>query len=209
MNKNKAVFEKFKKKYTFILENKDLCEAMNNHYNKNGSFIIFLFALLENRLGQKKIMSNVFINKEEWIELFIMLYNEPKSKELVNKLEINPITQLQQTIETFECFNPFANEFITFIKKHNLNVNIDEGKLKAMIKNVFGYILYNSINLKIPYDFKDILLDSDYETKYQYILNNTKLYAAAKQSIIENCQSKINDLIVLLLGLSNQLNYTR
>lgn len=209
MNKNKVVFDKFKKKYTFILENKDLSEVMNHHYNKNGSFIIFLLALLENRLGQKKIMNNVFINKDEWVELFISLYSEPKSKELVSKLEINPITQLQQTIESFECFNKFANDFIDFIKKHNLNINIDENKLKTLIKNVFGYILYNSINLKIPYDFKDILLDPDYETKYQYILNNTKLYAAAKQSIIDNCNNKINDLIVLLLGLSNQLNYTR
>ncbi|MCQ2957060.1 MAG: hypothetical protein MJ233_04500 [Mycoplasmoidaceae bacterium] len=138
--------------------------------------------------------------------MFCTLYKDEKIVELYRKLEINPIIPLEQTIESFTCFNSFINNFIDFLKKHELNLNINEASIKSILKNTFGYLLYNTVECKIPYSFEQMLLDPEYETKYLVILNNTKLFAKAKQEIVSNCKDKINELIVLLLGMNKKLN---
>ena len=67
-------------------------------------------------------------------------------------------------------------------------------------------MLYNNIEYKLPYSFEKILADPDYDTKYIFILNNTKLFSLAKQSIVDNCEEDINDIIVLILCMSKTLN---
>ncbi len=143
------------------------------------------------------------------MELFKVLYKEERAIHLFKKLEVNPITPLEQTINEFSCFDNFINNTINFFKKHSLNLNIDELKLKSLIKNALGYILYNHIECKIPYSFDKILNDPDYDTKYIVVLNNTKLFGLLKKDITENCQDHINSLIVLVLGMSKALNNIR
>lgn len=206
MNKNKKYFESFRKKYHFILNNSDLSPLIKKHFNANGSWIIFIFALLENRIDPKKIFNHIKINRDEWCELFIPLYSNQQAINLYKKLEVNPVISLEQTINEFNCFATFANSFVSFIHKHNLSLSIADEQVKKMIINAFGYILYNTINFKLPFTIKQMLLDPDYDTKYLFVLNNTKLFSTIKELILANCGKKINDLIILLLGQSNELS---
>lgn len=209
MSKTAKVFHQLKSKYQFLLNDSDLKELLANHYDKDCCSIIFILGLLENRIDSKKILNHININKDEWVELFKVLYKEERAIHLFKKLEVNPITPLEQTINEFSCFDNFINNTINFFKKHSLNLNIDELKLKSLIKNALGYILYNHIECKIPYSFDKILNDPDYDTKYIVVLNNTKLFGLLKKDITENCQDHINSLIVLVLGMSKALNNIR
>ncbi len=209
MTKDEKVFKKYKAKYSFILGDKYLSDLLKSHFDSEGAFVIFMIGLMNNQVNPKKIMSQLKINMDEWCELFCRLYKDQKIVNLYKKLEINPIIPLEQIIDSFDCFNPFINDFVEELKKHELNLNINERSIKDILKGVFGYLLYNSIDCKIAYSFEKILLDPDYETKYLIILNNTKLFARAKQNILANCKDKINDLIVLLLGMSKPLSEKR
>ncbi|MCQ3908953.1 MAG: hypothetical protein MJ200_05555 [Mycoplasmoidaceae bacterium] len=131
------------------------------------------------------------------------LYRNQEMIELYKRLEINPIVPLEHTISSFDCFDKFITNFFSLLKQHENNLNVSEDIIKKLIKSTLGYLLYNCISCKIPYEFKDILVDPEYDTKYQIILNNTKLFATAKQYIIDVCRNNINDLIVLLLGSNN------
>lgn len=206
MTKDEKKFKKYKSKYSFIFNDKILSDLLKQHFDNKGCFIVFIIALLNNQIDSKRIMTQLKINKDEWSELFCTLYKDEKIVELYRKLEINPIIPLEQTIESFTCFNSFINNFIDFLKKHELNLNINEASIKSILKNTFGYLLYNTVECKIPYSFEQMLLDPEYETKYLVILNNTKLFAKAKQEIVSNCKDKINELIVLLLGMNKKLN---
>ena len=209
MNKTEKVFNKIKTRYQFLVVNPDLKDLLKNHYDCDGRSILFVIALLENRIGKRKIFHHIQINKDEWIELFSILYKEEKLVQLFKKLEINPITPFEQTLQAFDYFDRFINSTINFFKKHDLNVNIDELELKNLLKYALGYILYNSIECKISYSLNEILNDPDYNTKYIVILNNTKLFSLVKKNIADNCQSDINNLIMLVLGMSKSLNKTR
>lgn len=209
MTKNAKAYKKFWKKYSLILDDKYLSELRKNHFDKNGAFVGFLLAFLDNQINNKKLFSQFKVNKDEWCELLCEIYKDPEPIKLFKKLEINPIVPLEQTIDEFSCFDAFINHFIKFVKMHQLNLNIDENNVKQLIKNAFGYILYNCIECIVPYKLDNILVDQDYETKVLMAINNTKLFSFAKQSILENCQDKINNLIVLLLSMSNKLNYDK
>lgn len=209
MTKNAKAYQKFKNKYSFILNDRFLVEVRENHFDKNGAFISFLLAFLDNKINSKKLHNQLTVNKDEWSDLFIQIYKEESYIDLYKKLEINPIVPLEQTIREFDRFDSFINTFVNFVKVHELNLNISEDKLKLLVKNAFGYLLYNSIECKIPYKLEDILLDREYETKLLMAVNNTRLFSLVKQSILDNCRDKINNLIVLLLGMSNKLNYEK
>lgn len=209
MNKTEKVFNKIRTRYDFLVQNPDLKDLLKNHYDKDGRSILFIIGLLENRIGRIKIFNHIQINRDEWVELFGMLYKEEKLVQFFNKLEINPITPFEQTLQAFDYFDPFINKTINFFKKHDLNLNIDELELKSLLKYTLGYILYNSIECKIPYSFNEILADPDYNTKYIVVLNNTKLFSLVKKGITNNCQGDINNLIMLVLGMSKSLNKTR
>lgn len=209
MTKDEKVFKKYQTKYSFILTDKYLSDLLKLHFDSQGAFVIFMVGLMNNQVSPKKIMSQLKINIDEWSELFCRLYKDQKIIDLYKKLEINPIIPLEQIIDSFDYFNPFINDFVETLKKHELNLNISESGIKDILKSVFGYLLYNSIDCKIAYSLEKILLDPDYETKYLMILNNTKLFAKAKQNILANCKDKINDLIVLLLGMSKPLSEKR
>lgn len=206
MSSNKKLLQKYKDKLSFIFNDKFLSQSIKNHFDKNGTCILFVIALLQNKLGEKVINNHLYINKDEWIDLFSSLYRDENVIKVYKKLEINPIIPLNQIIDSFKCFNRYVDTLITFLKQHELNLNISENDLRCLFKNVFNYVTYNCIDCKLPYDLKDILHDPDYDTKYLMILNNTKLFAAAKQSIISCCKDKINDLIVLLLGTNKSLS---
>lgn len=206
MTKDEKLFKKYKARYSFIFNDKYLSDLLKQHFDSNGCFIVFMIALLNNKVEPRRIMAQLKINKDEWSELFCHLYKDEVIKSLYKKLEINAIIPLAQIIQSFDCFNPFINQFIEALKSHELNLNISEASIKQILKSVFGYLLYNSIECKIPYNFEQILLDPDYETKYLMVVNNTKLFAQAKQNIVLHCGDKINDLIVLLLGMNKKLN---
>lgn len=203
MTKDEKIFKKFKHKYIFIFN--DLNKALQNHFDKKGGFVTFIIAFLECKFSSKHVYEQMKINKDEWVELFLGLYQNQEIQDIYKKLEINPIVPLEQTIASFDCFDKFITNFFTLLKQHENNLNVSEDTIRQLIKSVLGYLLYNSIDCKIAYEFKDILLDPDYDTKYQILLNNTKLFATAKQNIVNVCQNKINDLIVLLLGSNNSL----
>lgn len=209
MNKTQKVFLKLKSRYQFLLSDPDLVELLKQHYDKEGCAIIFIFGLLENRIDRNKLINHIQINKDEWLNLFYPLYKNERAIKLFKKLEVNPITPIEQTISAFYCFDDFINNFILFLKKHEINIGIDETELKRLLKYSLGYILYNQIDCKIPYSFDKILKDPDYDTKYIVVLNNTKLFALVKKGITDNCQSNINNLIMLVLGMSKALNDTK
>lgn len=202
MTKDEKLFKKFKTKYSIIFNDQLINDALKNHFDNNGSFIAFTLGLIENRIDNNKFLTHLKINKDEWVELFLTLYKNQTIIDIYKKLEINPIVPLEQTISSFGCFDDFINLFIEFIKKHEINLNIHESKIKTILKNTFGYLFYNKIECKLPYDINEIVVDPEYDTKNVVILNNTKLFAAAKQQITNCCGEKINDLIVLLLGMN-------
>lgn len=202
MTKDEKLFKKFKTKYSIIFNDQLINDALKNHFDNNGSFIAFTLGLIENRIDNNKFLTHLKINKDEWVELFLTLYKNQTIIDIYKKLEINPIVPLEQTISSFSCFDDFINLFIEFIKKHEINLNIHESKIKTILKNTFGYLFYNKIECKLPYDINEIVVDPEYDTKNVVILNNTKLFAAAKQQITNCCGEKINDLIVLLLGMN-------
>ena len=207
MTKDEKFFKKFKTKYSTIFNHPLISEALKNHFDNNGSFIAFTLGLVENRIDNNKFLTHLKINKDEWAELFITLYKNQNIIDIYKKLEINPIVPLEQTISSFNCFDGFINQFIEFIKKHEINLNIHESKIKTILKSAYGYLFYNKIDCKLPYNINEIIVDPEYDTKNVVILNNTKLFATVKQQIVSSCGEKINDLIVLLLGLSNKLNF--
>lgn len=206
MTKDEKLFLKYKKQFAFLFNDEALASLLSNHFDNNGCYIVFVIAILQNKLEKDKVLNHLKINKDEWIQLFSQLYKNQDIINLYKKLEINPIVPLEQTIERFDCFNPFINELINFLKQHELNTNIHETKIKQLLVSVFGYLLYNHIGCNLPYDIEKILTDHEYDTKYTIILNNTKLFASAKKQIIEVFGETINDLIVLLLGMNKQLN---
>ena len=206
MNKDDKLFNKFKKRYSFVFHDSQMSKVLKTHFDKRGSFIVFTIAFIENVMGKKQIYDQIKINKDEWITLFLSLYNNEKLVELYKKLEINPIVPLEHTVASFNLFNPFIESLFELLKSHEINLNIHESDLRILFTNVFGYIFYNCIDCKLAYDFKDILTDPEYDTKYLVVLNNTKLFSKAKESIVQNCNEKINDLIVLLLGSNKSLN---
>lgn len=200
MTKDEKIFKIFTNKYSFIFNDSNLSQELKNHFDKKGSFICFIIAFLQCKFSKKHVYEQIKINKDEWVELFLSLYQDQEIQDIYKKLEINPIVPLEQTISSFDCFDKFITNFFTLLKQHENNLNVSEDIIRELIKSSLGYLLYNCIDCKIAYEFKDILLDPDYDTKYQMILNNTKLFATAKQCIVDVCQNKINDLIVLLLG---------
>lgn len=206
MTKNERLIQKFKSSISFIFNDKFLSQSISHHFDKNGVFILFVVAFLQTKIGEKAINNHLYINKDEWTDLFNKLYSDAEIIEVYKKLEINPIIPFNQIIEHFKCFNKFVNALIEFLKKHELNSSVADTKLKELFMNVFSYITYNCLDCKLPYNLENILADVDYDTKYLMILNNTKFFAKAKQSIIETCQDKINDLIVLLLGSNKSLS---
>ncbi|XQP54864.1 MAG: hypothetical protein ACOQNV_01855 [Mycoplasmoidaceae bacterium] len=200
MTKDEKIFKSFKNRYSFIFNDSNIVKALANHFDKRGSFISFVIAFLQCKFSEKHVYEQIKINKDEWIELFLSLYTNQEIIELFKKIEINPIVPLEQTVSSFNCFDPFITSLFTLLKQHENNLNVSEDIIRQLLKSALGYLLYNSIDCKIAYEFKDILIDPEYDTKYQIILNNTKLFATAKRYIVDICQDKINDLIVLLLG---------
>lgn len=205
MSKNNKIFLKLKKRYQFIFNDTELRDLLKQHYDSDGCSIGFILGLLENQIEKGKVLDQLSINKDEWLELFRSLYKESTPAKLFKRLEVNPIIPLEQTINEFNCFDQFASDVVSFLKKHEINIGINELNLKQLIKNACGYILYNNIDCKIPYTFDEILVDPDYDTKYIIVLNNTKLFSLVKNGIVGNCKNKINDLIVLVLGMSKPL----
>lgn len=206
MTKNEKIFKRLKKRYSFLFQSDILQQAIQNSFNKNGSLLAFAIGLLENRLDNKQVFNLISINKDEWIDLFSKLYQDTKINDIFQKLQINPVIPIDQITQTFTCFDKFIDELIMLLKQHQINLNISEIKLKSMIRNTFGYLLYNSIDWIIPYHLNEILIDNEYDAKYVVILNNTKLFAVVKQEIVSNCGEKINDLIAFLLGINKPLS---
>lgn len=206
MTKDEKLFEQFKRKHSSIFNDVNFSNLLQDHFNKNGSFVCFVLALIENRWDQKKLITHLSINKDEWLELLGILYRDEHIIDIYKKLEINPIVPLEQTIASFNCFNSFINSLLDFLRKHEINLNIHEKDLKELFKSGLGYLLYNNIEFKLHYEIKDNILDNDYETKYIFVLNNTKLFAGIKKLILDNCGENINDLIALLLGMSKPLS---
>lgn len=206
MTKDEKIFQKFKKKYSVIFDDANLNQQIQNHFDQNGAFVGFCLAILSNKLDQDKLINHLKINCEEWVNLFSLLYKNNQIVNLYKKLEMNPIIPLEHIIESFSCFDEFINKFIWFLKQSEINLNIAEEELKDLIKNGLGYLLYNKVDCKLPYEIDKILLDNDYETKKIVILNNTKLFAAVKKSIVDNYFDGINDFIVLILGMNKGLS---
>lgn len=206
MTKDEKIFGKFKQKHSFIFNDVNFKNLLKTHFDKNGTFVSFIIALIENRLDENKVITHLSINKDEWIELFENLYKNQDVIEVYKKLEINPIIPIEQTVSSFSCFNSFINLLLDFIRQHGMNLNIRETELKEMFRAAFGYLLYNNIDCKLHYEIIDNILDNDYDTKYIFVLNNTKLFASIKNIILNTCGNKVNDLIVLLLGMNKALS---
>lgn len=207
MTKNEKLFAKLKKRFSFIFNDQYISELLEHHFDKNGCFIAFVIGLLENRIDKKKILNHFKINKDEWSELFCLIYKDQQIIDVYKKIEINPVVSFDTITKSFDCFDKFIDLLIEFLKKHEIETKIEDQKLKKLFKFVFGYILYNSLDCKLPYELNEILLDPEYENKYSIILNNTKLFSLAKQKIVDVCDDKINEVIVLLLGMNKALSY--
>lgn len=206
MTKNEKKIKKFKKNFSFFFKDKYLSPLLKEHFDNNGSFITFIISFLTNKFGLDRTVSQLRINQDEWSLLFCHLYENKDVVDTYKKLEINPAISLNDIEKSFDCFDAFLNELIKFLSYHEFKPDLTSAQIKSLLKTNLGYLLYNKINHKIAYHFKDVLTDIEYDTKYTFVLYNTKLFSKAKQEILNYCGDKINDLIEVLLGLNQQLN---
>lgn len=198
MRNNEKELSKIKKTFSFIF-NKDLVALLNKHFDKNASFILLTIALLQNKIGSKIIYNNFYINREEWTDLFISLYQNNLIINAFDKIKINPVISIDNIINSFNCFDQFIDQLIHFLEKHQLNLGIEKKQLKQLFKNIFIYLSYNKINVQLAENLNDIIIDNDYDKKFLILSNNTKLFSVTKKMILDNFGDKINDLIVFLL----------
>lgn len=203
--KDEKIFNKFKKNYSFIFNNETIKNLLENHFNKNGSFIVFTLSILQNKVGGKAIFNHAKINLQDWISLFENLYSDEQIKKVFEIVKLNPLQDLAAIQNMFVCFKPFAEKLIDYLDEQELKININKNAFVQTICDAFGYFLYNDLEVKINQNIKDIIEDKHYDKKVTIILNNIKLFAVVKKHIQDYCGEKINDLIVLVLGGSNHL----
>lgn len=207
--KDDIVLLKFKLIYQKVFLNPKFVSAIKTHFNKNGGFAAFILGFVENQIGREKLLKHIDINLPEWIELFADLYDDLTIIDTYSNLGFNPIISLEEIKKSFSCFDKMIDKIWMYFNSEQLSININEFHTKQILKSSLGYLLYNSIDCRIKYDFLDILSDPLYDQKIVMITYNTKLFADAKRCIVNNCGKKINDLITLLLGASKDLNFDK
>lgn len=206
MTKNKKNVKRIKSMFKFIFRDKFLSPLLIGHFDKHCDFITFTLAAMANRADIKSLISVMKKNKTDWSKLFCSIYENKSIIEAFKQLEMNPVISLDEVIKKMDCFDNFLSLLDQLISSQQLDLGIKNQYLIEIIKNGLGYLLYNKINIQIPYHFSWNLTDPSYETKYIFTLYNTKLFARCKQSIIKHFGDKINDLIVVLLALTRQIN---
>ena len=64
---------------------------------------------------EEKLYDQLKVNKDEWCELLCEIYKNREIVKIFKQLEMNPIVPLEQTINSFSCFDSFINRFIKFL----------------------------------------------------------------------------------------------
>lgn len=207
--KDDKLYKKFKRQYKLIFSNKDFIDCAKSSFDRKYGLVAFILSLLENQIGSEKLLLSLQKNKNEWLNLFASLYKDENINKAYEILSLNPIVDFDKIVGCFDCFDNAISIITNFIEYKNINIDIGFKYFKKILKSGFGFILYNAIDCKINYSFEQILTDNEYDAKILMILNNTKLFALVKDAIVESCGNKINNLITLLLGISNDLSYDK
>lgn len=202
MNKTEKSFRKFKREFSFILNKIEKAVKETNHFDENLSLASFVLAFLQNRCDKKTLKNRLKGNKDFWINLLLEIYRDKKVMTTYKNIVLNPYLNFTNIIKSFDCFNSFRNELIRALKTYDLNVNLSNEAISDFICFGLGYLVYNKVKCQINYELKDVLLDKKYDSKLQIIIYNTRLFSLIKKIILDNCQDKVNDFIVLLIGMS-------
>ena len=205
--KDEKNFKSFKKYFSCLFDNQNFQQMTIKHFDWKLSFAGFIIGFLANQYDKKLLKKHLEININEWNDIFSIFYCDKKIEEVKNNLELNPIVSLEILHSYFQCFDKFIDALIAYLSNQLVELNVDnKDNLFNLFKSGLSYILYNYIDMKIPYNISDILHDHEYDIKYQVIVINTKLFSELKQNILLCCGKKINDFISLVLGMSNRLN---
>lgn len=203
--KDEKIFLNFKKKFSFIFKDKNLAKSMENHFDKNGALIAYLLAFLSNRYQLPRITRTIRLNKTPWLVLFDNIYKDQDIIETYKKAELNPTIAFETLLESFRCFNKFADEFVALLNKEEIKLGLSDATIRQFVIKGFSYILYNKVDCLVPYELQDIISDPKYEAKVQIVIYNTRLFGDLKDLILANCSNKVNDFIVLILGMTKRL----
>lgn len=206
LSKDEKIFLKFRKEFSFVFNDKIFNNKLDEHFDKDGVFVCFLLALLTNKFNKTRLIKLMKTNAEEWLSFFTKLYLDKEIIETYNQLELNPCIEFNQVVSSFKCFDKFINSFISFIEEHDIQIDFENNLIADFIRKGFGFLMYNMIELQIPYDLDKVVRDEKYDTKVQMLIYNARLFGAIKQLILNNCNNNINDFVVLILGMSKNLS---
>lgn len=204
--KDEKIFLNFKKKFSFIYKDKNLINTMKTHFDQNGAFIGYLLAFLSNRYQLPRISRTISLNKTPWLVLFDKIYKDQEILECYKKAALNPTIAFETLLNSFKCFDNIANEFVYLLNKEDIKLDLSDSTIKQFVIKGFSYILYNKVDCLVPYELSDIISDPKYETKVQIVIYNTRLFGDLKDLILANCSNKVNDFIVLILGMTKRLS---
>lgn len=204
--KDEKIFKKFKKEYSFIFNDKILKNKIDNHFDKNGSFVSFILIFLETTYKKERAKRYLEMNKEKWLRLFTLLYSDQNIIQEYNNLELNPCIDFEIIKKGFDCFNVFIKEMILLLNQNQIKLGLDNTTIKEFITKGFGYLIYSKIDCNVYYDIEDVVKDTKHDAKIQMVIYNTKLFADIKNLILKYCNDNVNDFIVLILGMTKRLS---
>lgn len=205
LTKDEKIFLKFRNEFPFIFNDKIFNKKLDEHFDKDGVLACYCLALICNKFSKTRLIKLIKNNPEPWLTLFTNLYIDKDIIQTYDQLELNPCIEFNKVISSFKCFDRFIRLFINFIKNQNIEIGFEFDVVEELLKKGVSFLLYNMIDCQIPYDLQNIIRDEKYESKVQMVIYNTRLFSALKQLIVTNCENNINDLIVLVLGMSKNI----
>ncbi len=188
--KNEKIYRNFIKKFNFFLKNKTI-KNIPHYFDLEFKLIKYCLIVI-NFVIHDSI--NIIKNKCDKLNaLFCDLY-----KNLVN-------TKYYEKIENdFNLNNYDKMKFKNFAINLYLLLEKQIGNKDAFVDLIvcgLNYFFLNNIDCKITLNLKKNSIN-----KIDFVIFITKQFAELKEIILENFKNSANKLIVLLIGMSKQMN---
>lgn len=188
--KNEKIYRNFIKKFKFFLKNK-LIIGTPHYFDLDHKLIkyclIVIYFVVQNPIN--KIKNNLDKLNVLFCDLYQNLANSKYYEKIKNNFDLTNYDEVK--------FKNFAINLCFIFEQEIKNKEI----FIALITSGLNYFFLNNIDCKITLDLK-----KNPANKIDFAIFITKQFAKLKEIILKNFKNNANELIILIIGMSKQMN---